>query len=188
MLQPLVTYPDPRLRKPTKNVSIEELSSEKIQQLAIDLQDTCDVHYGLGLAANQIGSDKNIIVVRPRGVGAENPDPSDYKNDFWVLVNPTFTSVDKTTEKWLEGCLSFPDLEINVERYETIKLTWTNLEGKSRVETIGWPLSGVLQHEIEHLSGHNMAQGKKRTTRAIILGDYRKKLMKKARKSRNESL
>lgn len=191
MLQPLVTFPDVRLRKPTVAISSGEIVSETIQKLAVDLQDTCDVHYGLGLAANQIGATSSMVVIRPRGVGAENPDPAEYKSDFWVLINPkvsTIVSLDNidNPEKctWLEGCLSFPGLEINVDRSKDINLVWTDLNGVEHSQDFTWPLSGVIQHEVEHLKGHNMAQGKRRTARALILSDYKKKLAKKARKEK----
>jgi len=191
MLKQLVTYPDPRLRKPTNPIANEEIQTERIQQLAVNLQDTCDVHYGLGLAANQIGATESMIVIRPRGVAATNPDPAEYKSEFWVLINPKVTPIvsldngDKPEKHtWTEGCLSFPGLEINVDRYKDINVVWTDLNGVDHSQDFGWPLSGVIQHEVEHLKGHNMAQGKRRTARALILSDYKKKLAKKARKEK----
>jgi peptide deformylase len=191
MLQPLVTFPDPRLRKPAKQVPTEHIGTDAVQQLAQDLVDTCNVHYGLGLAANQIGCQQSMVVVRPRGVGAENPDPYEGNDKFWVMINPKVTSIVsleniKNPEKmdWKEGCLSFPGLEVNVTRYKHINLEWTDLKGMKHSKDFDWPLSGVIQHEVEHLSGHNMTQGKRRTARALILSDYKKKLIKKARKEK----
>lgn len=193
MLRPLVIYPNPILRKKAEPIMMEQISTELVNDLALDLVDTCNVHYGLGLAANQIGSSLSMLVVRPRGVGASNPDPYENNDDFWVMINPKISVIvsldnieNPEMSSWKEGCLSFPDFEVNVDRYKDINVQWTDLRGVKHSKDIGWPLSGIIQHEIEHLEGHNMTYTKKKTVRALLLSDYTKKRNKKIVKEKKE--
>ena len=104
-----------------------------------------------GLAGPQIGVNKRIIIFR-------NKSGNDRKKkmtaeDYDVLVNPRITQArgDKVTAA--EGCLSCPDIQIDVERFPEIKVRALNEKGEKISKSyLDWT-ARVVQHEIDHLDG-----------------------------------
>ena len=78
-LLPIIQYPHPVLA--SKALPVTEFNDE-LRQLAADMAETMYEAPGVGLAANQVGVLKRIVVI----------DISDEKNDLHVLVNPRILS------------------------------------------------------------------------------------------------
>ena len=70
-----------------------------------------------------------------------------------VMINPKITWVSKTKVLVEEGCLSFPDVFKNVERYEKVKVEYIGLDGKKRIKSVNGMEAIVIQHETDHLDG-----------------------------------
>ncbi|HUD20971.1 MAG TPA: methionyl-tRNA formyltransferase [Candidatus Saccharimonadales bacterium] len=105
---------------------------------------------GIGLSGNQVGLDKRMIVC-----GYE---PLDKKDDFpripeTVLINPKIVKYSKDKIVFTEGCLSFPGLELPVERPAKIVVEAQDLNGKKITIKAGGLLSRIIQHETDHLDG-----------------------------------
>ena len=170
MILDLVYYPDPLLRK--RCAPIEEID-EEVCNLAKDMIETMYHHRGVGLAAPQVGVLKRICVI----------DISEEKNSPLVLINPEITE-RKGSVLSHEGCLSFPGIYGNVERAESVSVTYTDLEGNTqRIEKESSFLSIVLQHEIDHLDGILFIQLMTPTERAKIrreLKELERKFKKRA--------
>ena len=133
-------YKDPILRQKAKEV--KEIDGE-ILKLSENLIDTMIDHNGIGLAANQIGVLKRIITVR---LNSKKP-------EFLALINPKITKKSKKTSVLEEGCLSFPNVFIEIRRPKKIEVEGLILNGeKIKLEAAG-VLSHVFQHEIDHLDG-----------------------------------
>lgn len=104
-----------------------------------------------GLAGPQIGVNKRIIIFR-------NKTGNDRKKkmtpeDYDVLVNPRITQARGEKVKAAEGCLSCPDIQIDVERFPEIKVRALNEKGeKISKRYLDWT-ARVVQHEIDHLDG-----------------------------------
>jgi peptide deformylase len=100
-----------------------------------------DVQRGCcGLAANQIGYDKRIVIV---SVG----------KDKWIpLINPMITFKSKERHESIEGCMSL-DGERTVQRHDTIKVKFQQSNGKFSEFRCHDFLATVIQHEIDHLDG-----------------------------------
>ena len=81
-----------------------------------------------------------------------NKFPFEYDKEFWVLVNPEL-HLGSDFSEWDEACLSVPGYQGNVQRATTIDVTFQDLSGVLKKMTCGWPLSGALQHEYDHLEG-----------------------------------
>ena len=81
MLRKIIKWPNKTLREKSTQVIEEDVS-----ELVKDLIDTCNVKMGAGLAAPQIGVNKQVVVIKPRVFNAENPDPSSYNPEFMVLI------------------------------------------------------------------------------------------------------
>jgi peptide deformylase len=101
---------------------------------------------GVGLAANQVGVAKQLIVVHARDeeVGLDT--------GLLTLVNPRIVEASGELH-WEEGCLSVPDERDEVERFARVRVQAQDLDGRE-FELIGEGLAAVvLQHEIDHLNG-----------------------------------
>jgi peptide deformylase len=100
---------------------------------------------GVGLAAIQVGSDKQVLVYD------EKPTESD--RGYGVIINPKIVETEGQIISENEGCLSVPDFRSDVKRAARIVVEGVDRDGKSlRFEADGF-LAIVLQHEIDHLNG-----------------------------------
>lgn len=99
---------------------------------------------GIGIAAPQIGINRNIIWVQRFD---KNGEP------FELYLNPKITWRSQLLRKGPEGCLSIPDITGNVLRNYTIKLTYQDKTGKQFEEIIEGFTAVVFQHETDHLNG-----------------------------------
>lgn len=142
MAQPPVRlYGDPVLRR--KATEVDEVS-EELRALATDMIETMQENDGIGLATNQVGDLRRMIVI--------NFDIESGDEGVSALLNPVITE-RKGTMISMEGCLSIPDVWDEVERSAEITVEYLNLDGE-RVEVKAGGLQGaVVQHEIDHLDG-----------------------------------
>ena len=149
MLKKIVEWPNKSLKKQAE--PIFKLDDD-VNQLAANLVDTCNIMFGAGLAAPQIGVSKRMVVIKPSSFGAENPEPSSINEEYLIMINP---SVEVSGEKieWIEACLSLPETQGKVERSSEAQITYMNLDGDTRTFKAAWPFAGGLQHEIDHLDG-----------------------------------
>ena len=138
----VLTYPNKFLQQPTKPV---ENIDEVIQKLVADMAETMYEAPGVGLAAIQVGSDKQVLVYD------EKPAENDHR--YGVIINPKVVETEGQIISENEGCLSVPDFRSDVKRAARIIVEGVDRDGKSlRVEAEGF-LAIVLQHEIDHLNG-----------------------------------
>lgn len=101
-------------------------------------------HPGVGIAAPQIGINKNLIWV-------QRFDKTDQPFEFYV--NPKILWRSKLKRKGAEGCLSIPDRKEDVLRSYAIRLQYINKEGKVIEENIEGFTAVIFQHETDHLFG-----------------------------------
>ena len=141
----------PILRNKTKDIPINEIKSENTKKIIEKMIKTMRMHNGAGLAANQIYEPISICIVEV----LDNPR---YKHlntiPLKVLINPkVIIKKDSATFNSYEGCLSVPNLRGKVKRYNTINVTYYNMDAKKITEDIKGLESIVYQHEIDHLHG-----------------------------------
>lgn len=131
------------LKKPCEPASIEEGLS-LIEDLKKDLH-----HYdGIGLAANQIGSNKRVCVIKA-------PRKTEEGKTYYVqrgFINPTIKSKKTPILFGDEGCLSFPGRIIETVRYREITVH-DDLNGETHLTDID---AVIAFHEIDHLDGMTM--------------------------------
>lgn len=140
-LLPIIQYPHPVLA--SKALPVTEFNDE-LRQLAADMTETMYEAPGVGLAANQVGVLKRIVVI----------DISDEKNDLHVLVNPRILSHTDTCKEFEEGCLSLKGLYEKVSRPDGVTVEAQNLDGETFQISATGLLAVCLQHELDHLEGH----------------------------------
>ncbi|MFB3924653.1 MAG: peptide deformylase [Syntrophales bacterium] len=105
----------------------------------------------LGLAAPQIGICKKIVVFKIRGLNEKAPVRSE--NDYEVLINPRITQKRGEEEKMSEGCLSCPDINVEVTRPREIKVRAHDMKGNRINKRYTDFLARIVQHELDHLDG-----------------------------------
>ena len=146
MIQPIVLYSQNHkiLKTKTKKSDVVK-DRENLQKLIEDMKETLQSVGGLGLAANQLGRDESICLVR-------------FGEELITMINPIITGRDGETKTSIEGCLSLPDITTKVERDEIVSVKFTNPNNDWQEEEIRieFPNSVVIQHEIDHLSGKLM--------------------------------
>ncbi|MEW6079653.1 MAG: peptide deformylase [Thermodesulfobacteriota bacterium] len=165
MLQ-IFTYPADILRKGAEPV--ERVDAE-LQQLIESMADTMYANAGVGLAAVQVGSDRQVIIYDV----SEDRDKRLYK----ALLNPRIVSAEGEFLSEQEGCLSVPELRVDVNRSACVQVEALDREGNPvRVDAEDLE-AVVLQHEIDHLKGVLILDKASRLKRQL----YKRKCEKKAR-------
>ncbi len=143
----IVTYPDPRLREATFDVKEVD---DNIRELVRDLRDTMYSLNAAGIAAIQVGRLERIFLIDGKVAGGDDDSPP------LVFINPEVVETGKGTVVGEEGCLSFPNVFVDVKRPRYAKVRAMNLEGQM-FEAEGDELFGrALQHEHDHLTGKLM--------------------------------
>lgn len=141
-LMPIVLAPDRRLKLTCKPV---ERVDDDVRTLMENMLETMYDAPGIGLAAPQVGDDRRVIVV---DVAREGEDPQPY-----LMVNPEVTWASDDKVMMNEGCLSLPDIFVDVERPEKIRFAYTDKDNvRHEVEADGL-FARCVQHEIDHLNG-----------------------------------
>lgn len=130
--------PDPILYQHLKDFDFSaEVDPKEIEKVMISIMEK---HNGIGISANQVGFDQRVIVIKPKGLTA------------FAMFNPTIME-ESSLKLDEEGCLSFPNLYIQVERSNQVTVKYLDTAQKEcTIQLIGYDAKCVL-HEIDHLDG-----------------------------------
>ena len=155
------TFGDPVLK--TRAAKVKEFD-ETLLRLTEEMLVTMREREGVGLAANQVGRLRRVLVA-----GIEE--------DEYVLVNPVIEARSDETEVLAEGCLSIPGIQVDVERPVTVTVSGQNADGEEiRFEAKGL-LARVFQHEVDHLDGVLILDRTDRESRKAALREWRERLL-----------
>jgi peptide deformylase len=140
----------PVLRKVTEEVAARELKTPAMQKFIDDMIETMKEYDGVGLAADQVFTSKQVAVLEV----ADNPRyPKKAKVPLTVLINPRITPLSDEMEDDWEGCLSIPDLRGQVPRYRSIRIQGLDRHGR-KLDFVAEDFHArVIQHEYDHLNG-----------------------------------
>ena len=100
---------------------------------------------GMGLAANQIGITKRFFAI-----GSDTFDT--FKKNA-IIWNPLIKNYSEEKVFDVEGCLSFPNIWIKVERPKIIEVQYETTEGQTKTAKLDGMESKCFQHELDHLDG-----------------------------------
>ncbi|BFU77608.1 peptide deformylase [Arcobacter sp. 15-2] len=151
MVREVITYPNPILRKKSKDV---EVFDQKLHTLLDDMNDTMKQHGGVGLAAIQIGIDLNVLIINiPLDKEGSEDDGKQLDENLIEAINPVITHKDGELV-FTEGCLSIPGFHAEVTRAENIIVEYFDRQGQKQTMEANDFLAIAWQHEMEHLSGH----------------------------------
>ena len=156
----------------------EEISdiNDNVRALAKDMCDTMYKAPGLGLAANQVGEPVQLIVC---DVVYPYAKPKDKKKDPLIIINPRVRSSEGECVKE-EGCLSVPELDVEIKRAACVQVEGMDLSGKALVVDAEGILARVLQHEIDHLRGTTILDHASALKRSL----YRRRIKKRVRRDK----
>src|SRR4051812_26776053 len=141
MQRPIVLFGADVLQKPAEPVT--QISEEEIL-LVRDMVETMYKAPGVGLAANQVGVSKRIMVT--------DPSAGEKKNQLITVVNPEIVSVDGEQYEE-EGCLSVPGFSAEVVRPKKVVIRGVDLNGKDVMVEGSDLLARAFCHEMDHLNG-----------------------------------
>ena len=132
---------DEFLRKKSREIEIDDITSEKIQNLIDDMLETMYSYNGVGLAAVQVGMLKKVIVI----------DVEDGKGPY-VIINPRILKT-KGAKECEEGCLSFPNEFGKVIRPTEVLVEYYDRDAKKVKLKAKDLLAQAVCHEVDHLNG-----------------------------------
>lgn len=146
---PIITGKDtPILRAKTKPVP---MITKEIKKLIKDMEKTTIDAKGAGLAAPQVNRSERICIAL-------------LGKTLTPLINPTILWRSDEQEIMEEGCLSLPELWVNVKRPKEIIVKFLTVSGKERELKLSAFDARVVQHEVDHLEG-------------VLITDYQKKIV-----------
>ena len=153
-LREIVFLPEPILRRKAKPVTKFD---KELQTLIDDMIETMREAPGVGLAAPQVNISQQLAVIEyAEGEDEEEEEMEDAPpkpKKLYVLVNPEIVKASEEKVTGVEGCLSIPGLQGEVERHEAIQVKALNRYGKpQKLKVDGW-MARIFQHEIDHLNG-----------------------------------
>jgi peptide deformylase len=164
----ILTYPESVLL--TKSEVVENID-EDIQELIDRMAATMYAAPGIGLAANQIGNLKRILVY--------DLSPQDKGRNLSVLINPEIVYSEGKIE-YDEACLSVVDFSSEIIRPSYVKVQGVDRHGNPVDIEAEDLLAICLQHEIDHLNGVLFIDHVSTLKRAM----YKKKLKKMLKKGK----
>ena len=100
---------------------------------------------GMGLAANQIGITKRFFAIGHNSF--------DTFQKHAIIWNPQVINSSKEKVIDIEGCLSFKNVFVKVERPKVIEVQYETTQGKTRSAKLDGMESKCFQHELDHLDG-----------------------------------
>ena len=148
----IVVFGHPSLT--TKSVNVENIDDYIISLTKKMIQIMYDAP-GVGLAAPQIGINKNIFVF-DAGDGPK------------VAINPKLEDLQGSVV-FMEGCLSLPGYYWDIERHEYAKIQCLNENGDETIYEGDELMGRVLQHELDHLKGKLLLKSMTRKQRKEAL-------------------
>ena len=145
---PVLQEPDARLRQISQSVSTVD---DRVRTQIRDMQDTLQDQQGLALAAPQVGILKRMVVYDQQLLFPDKDiDPAER---FLCMINPIIERKSEDTYDLEEGCLSVPELRVNVARAQTIQVTFLTPDGHEKTIQATDLFAVCIQHEIDHLDG-----------------------------------
>jgi peptide deformylase len=136
------TLGDRVLRQPAKRIAKVD---DEIRQLIRDMLQTMYSSDGIGLAAPQVGVNKQLVVV--------DVEPDNAAKPPLVLINPTLLRASTDLCTGQEGCLSIPGVYLDVVRPTAIEVSYKDENGRPQKIQATELLARCILHEMDHLNG-----------------------------------
>jgi len=159
----IITLPDPLLRE--LSAPIEDVDDD-VNRLFDDMLETMYAAPGVGLAAVQVSVPKRMVVI-------DTSDDAEARNPL-CMVNPKIVKHSDTLRLYEEGCLSLPEVLVEIERPDRITVEYIDRQGKQRSLEAEGLQAIAIQHEVDHLQGKLIIDFLSRLKRDIIVRKFKK--------------
>jgi peptide deformylase len=149
----IITVPNEILRRKARPVTKFD---DKLQSLIEDMVETMRAEPGVGLAATQVAVSERVIVVEyyeDEEKAEQSEDSEQLPKRLYAVINPEITRKSTETELGVEGCLSVPGINGDVERHLAITVKGLNRHGQPTTLKLKDWTARIFQHEIDHLNG-----------------------------------
>lgn len=162
-IRPIITIPDPVLREVSKPI---EQVDDDVSRLIDDMLETMYDAPGVGLAAIQVAVPRRVVVI----------DISDDDEDARPLcmINPEIVALDDTMRTYEEGCLSIPDIRVEIDRPASCTVRYIDRAGVPQELKAEGLLATAIQHEVDHLDGKLIIDFLSRLRRDMIIRRFKK--------------
>lgn len=137
-----------------------------MRRLVEDMFETMYAAPGVGLAAVQVGVPRRLIVLDAAEEGEEHRP--------LVMINPEILALGEEKRVYEEGCLSIPDVRVEIERPASVHVRFLDAEGRQQELKAEGLLATAIQHEIDHLDGRLIIDFLSRLKRDMIVRKFRK--------------
>ncbi len=135
----IIDYPDPRLLTTSKPV---EAFDDSLGELTAKMFELMRANKGVGLAAPQVGINRRLFVMNATGEPA----------DDLIVINPDLIDLEGS-EEGEEGCLSIPELRVQIDRAKSARLKAYDMHGHPFEQSASGFVARIWQHEFDHLNG-----------------------------------
>ena len=169
-IRTILTEPNSILRQVSQ--AVEEVSNAE-RELMKDMLETMYAAHGIGLAAIQIGVPKRIIVL-------DISKKENEKNPMY-FVNPVIKNQNSNLSTYEEGCLSVPNIFVEVDRPSACEVEYLDYNGEKKILKVEGLLATCIQHECDHLDGKLMLDYLSKLRKTMILKKLSKQKVKSAR-------
>tara|TARA_B100001013_G_scaffold326728_1_gene239472 strand:- start:1319 stop:1813 length:495 start_codon:yes stop_codon:yes gene_type:complete len=139
----LIYYPHKFLNKKVSDVNIED-PGFNLHEVKEHMTDIMLSNRGIGLSANQVELDYQLFIM-----GSET-------DNTIMCINPVILQHTEETTTDLEGCLSFPNIYVNIPRPKEILAKWYDENLVERCQKIENYTTKCFLHEWDHLQGVNI--------------------------------
>jgi peptide deformylase len=135
-------YPDPELLRLAAPVTgFDATLAARVEEMYTVMYE----EHGVGLAAPQVGWSERVLIINPSGTRKEDA-------EALTVINP------RVLKRWgksraEEGCLSFPEIFVEVDRPVGIRMAWQDTTGREHEQDFVDFQARILQHEMDHLEG-----------------------------------
>ena len=161
--RPIILLPDPVLRRVAEPVATVDA---EVRQLADDMLETMYAAPGLGLAAPQVGISRRVVVI-------DVSEKDDEKHPF-VMINPEIVRRSEKLNIHEEGCLSIPDVRVEIERPAEVVVKFLDRDGQLKEVAADDLFATCIQHEIDHLDGKMLIDYMSRLKRDMVVRRFKK--------------
>ena len=148
MIYKLIEADSPSLMVKLPETTVEEIKEKHdltTQELYDNLKGTMAAVRGIGLSANQCGLPIRAFVMY-----------TDLKDgNIEMYINPKIIWESEETEFFMEGCLTYPYLFLNLKRSKMIEFEYMDMEGNQQKGKFSGLTARIFQHEYDHMEGKN---------------------------------
>lgn len=155
MILPIVAYGHPVLRKVAEDITPDY---PNLKELIANMWETMYGSNGVGVAAPQINKSIRLFVVDSKQIidNLEDDEKNDYPGDNGikeVFINAQIVETGGKEWAYNEGCLSIPKVREDVNRAETVTLSYVNENFEPQQKTFTGVTARVILHEYDHIDG-----------------------------------